>query len=377
MLLEEFDVVVVGGGQAGVALSFYLQRVGVSHVVLERDVPFSSWRQRWDGFRTNTPNWMNTLPMVDRGMFPAGDREGFATRDEMVEYLDRCIEAFNPPIRTGVQVLDVTTTDQGRTWAVKTSNGLYQSRCVAICNGAMSTPRIPAGAADLPDFVPQLHSLDFRNPTQIGTRSVLVVGTAASGVQIGRILCESGRFDRVHFGASRVLLLPRAILGIPTHKVAHFFGLFDLKKRSMLGKLISPGLETRGDPIMRPTPKDLRRLYGKVELHGRFEGADDAAIYFSDDTSLPLDDLTIIWCTGFRPDYSFVDFAGRDAAFEPTGNPRHARGVVAAALGLYFVGLRLQHTIASHDIYGVAKDAEFTATHISHHLQTRTGPNAA
>jgi len=189
-------------------------------------------------------------------------------------------------------------------------------------------------------------------------------------VQIGKILSESGRFNRVHFGTSKVLLLPRRILGIPTHRLANFFGFFDIRTNSPLGKLIYSGLETRGDPIMRPTPGDLRDLHGNVELHGRFAGADDRAVHFEDGTSLPLDDLTIIWCTGFRPDYDFVDFPGRDGAFDASGYPRHVRGTVDTAPGLYFVGLRHQFTVASHDIYGVAKDAEFTAARIKGHLET-------
>jgi cation diffusion facilitator CzcD-associated flavoprotein CzcO/SAM-dependent methyltransferase len=366
--MEEIDVVVVGAGQAGIALSFYLKQLGVNHLVLERDLPFSSWRNRWDGFQVNTPNWMNTLPFGGDGTYPSGDPNGFATREEMVEYLDRCLEAVNPPLKTGAEVLSVTTLNGGHAWETKALDAVYRSKAVAICSGAMSTPRIPAGAAGIPDSVPQLHSQGFRSADQIQTGSVLVVGTASSGVQIGKTLCESGKFERVHFAASRVLLLPRRILGMPTHRFVHFLGFFDIRKDSLLGKLIYASLETRGDPIMRPTPKDLRSLHGNVEMHGRFAHADETAVYFEDDSSIPLDDLTIIWCTGFRPSYDFVDFPGRDAAFDASGSPRHVRGVVDAAAGLFFVGLRHQYTVASHDIYGVAKDAEFTASRIKEHL---------
>ena len=201
--MEEIDAVVVGGGQAGIALSFYLEKRGLKHVVLERDLPFSSWRNRWDGFRTNTPNWMNTLPLVKPGVFSFGDQNGFAGREEMVEYFDKCLEAVNPPLRTGVEVLGVSTLDGGHVWEVKTLDSVYRSKCVAICSGAMSTPRVPAVAANIPDFVPQLHSQDFRRPDQIETGSVLVVGTASSGVQIGKILSESGRFRRIHFAGEQ------------------------------------------------------------------------------------------------------------------------------------------------------------------------------
>jgi cation diffusion facilitator CzcD-associated flavoprotein CzcO/SAM-dependent methyltransferase len=364
--VNEFDVVVVGGGQAGISLSFYLKQKGISHVVLEKERPFSSWHSRWDGFRANTPNWMNTLPVLAADVVPSHDPGAFATRDELIDYLDECLRAVDPPIKTGIEVQRVVEVDEDF-WEVLTRDDVYRARCVAVCTGAMSAPRLPGGAAGVPRFVPQLHSSGYRNPDQIETGSVLVVGTGTSGVQIGRLLCESGKFEQIHFAVSRVLVLPRRILGIQTHRLVHSFGLFDVRTDSAIGRFMYSGLETRGDPIMRPTTRGLHKKYG-ARIHGRFAAADDAFVRFSDGTALPLDDLSIIWCTGFRPNYEFVDLPDRDAAFHPTGHPKHVRGVVDAAPGLYFVGLRYQHTVASHDIYGVAKDAEFVADRIEERL---------
>lgn len=363
------DVVVVGGGQAGVSLSYYLQRRGIAHVVLERDRAFSSWRQRWDGFRANTPSWMNTLPMLDPDDVPSGDPGAFASREEIVEYLDRCLEAADPPMRTGVEVKRVTDLGEGL-WEVQAGDSVYRTRCVAVCSGAMSSPSLPAAASRIPDDVPRIHSCDYRNPDQIRTREVLIVGTASSGVQIARLLCESRRFDRVHVSASKVLVLPERILGIQTHRFIHSLGLFDVRTDSPLGKLMFSGLETKGDPIMRPTPEDLHETYG-TELYGRFLDFDGDVLRFSDGKSLAPRDLTVVWCTGYRPDYGFVELQDRDAAFHPSGHPRHVRGVVDTAPGLYFVGLRYQHTVASHDIYGVAKDADFVAARIEDRLASR------
>jgi putative flavoprotein involved in K+ transport len=130
------------------------------------------------------------------------------------------------------------------------------------------------------------------------------------------------------------------------------------------------GLESRGDPIMRPTPQDLAKEYA-LDLRGRFVGVDGTTIRFSDGSSLSTDDLTVIWCTGFRPEYSFLKVADRDAAFHPTGHAKHVRGVSQALPGLFFVGLRYQHTVASHDIYGVARDARYVARAIKSHLASQ------
>lgn len=351
-------MIVVGGGQAGLCLSHSLQERAIGHLVLERDVAFSAWRNRWDGFRANTPNWMNRLPFADPALLPSEDPDGFATAPELVAYLETCRAAVNPPLVTGVEVRRIAPAGAG--WSVTTGRNAYFARSVAVCSGAMAAAKLPPGAETVPASVPQIHSSQYRGPAQIGTGSVLVVGTGSSGVQIGRLLCETGGFDRVHFARSKVLVLPRHILGAPTHRVIHAFGLFDVRASSTMGRFMHSSLETKGDPIMRPTPADLRRSHG-AEVHGRFAGFADGRVRFADGGSLAADDLTILWCSGFRPDYALVDLPDRSAAFHPSGHPKHVRGIVDAAPGLYFVGLRYQHTVASHDIYGVARDAEHVA----------------
>ena len=353
------SVVVVGGGQAGLSTSYYLGLQSVAHVVLEQDTTFSSWRNRWDGFRANTPNWMNTLPMLEPTRFPTGHRKGFATKEQLLEYFDECLRSFEPPVRTGVCVTSVRQRAD-LVWEVESDDEIIEAAAVVICVGAMSSARLPATAASVPPSVPQLHSSLYRNPDQVETRSVLVVGSGSSGVQISRLLGESGRFDQVHLSVSKVLVLPRSVMGIQIHRFIHFFRLFDVRTTSPLGKLMYSGLETRGDPIMPPDPRDLARTLG-LTLHGRLTAADHSGIQFSDGERLSPDDLTIIWCTGFRSEFSFIYPVDRSAAFDRAGRPIHRRGVVDGAPGLYFVGLRYQHTVASHDIYGVGADARYIA----------------
>jgi putative flavoprotein involved in K+ transport len=366
---DVLPVIVVGAGQAGVSLSYFLSLSSTKHLLLERDIPFSSWHSRWDGFRANTPNWMNTLPGCDPAIVPGGDPGGFATRVELLNYLDTVLQAVDPPIQRG-EVHHIERT--GDHWEAETSAGRYRARNVAVCTGAMNGPRIPALAARLPASLQQLHSSAYRRPSQLTASRVLLVGSGSSGTQICRELAESGRFEAIHLATSKVLLLPRHVLGIPVHRFLHRFGLFDVRARSAIGRLMYSGLENRGDPIMRPSPRDLSRRYG-VRLHGKLREVEAGRLGFVGGNSLSLDDLAIIWCTGYQADYRWIRLERREAAFDSRGYPMHDRGCVAGAPGLFFVGLRYQHTVASHDFYGVGRDARYVASRI---VERETRPGA-
>lgn len=363
---RDTDVVVVGAGQAGVSVSYYLTRHDIDHVVLERDVPFSAWRNRWDGFITNTTNRLNMLPMLPR--LPAKDPDGFATREEIVRYLDECLETFDPPIETGVEVVRVSYREP-YSWEVETIDDVIYTRHVVMCTGAMSRPWVPDLAADLPAEITQMHSSEFRNPEQITTPRVLIVGGGSSGVQICRLLAETRRHDEIHIAAGKVVVLPRRVLGIQTHRLFHVLGLFDLEVDSLLGRMIFSRLETTGDPIVPPTPRELAKMYGVV-VHPKFTGWRNGELWFEDGGSIGPDDLTIVWCTGLRGDYRALE-AGGVQVFDEWGRPRHRRGVVAETPGLSFVGLRHQYTAASHDIYGVGNDARYVVSCIKDVLRER------
>lgn len=360
---QHYDTLVIGAGQAGVSLSYFLQAQGIDHVLVERETSFASWRNRWDGFYANTPNWMNTLPRDGFHTYPGGKPEGFASKKELVEYFEDYLREIQPPILSPCDVMEARQSADGK-WRLKTSQGEFVGDNLAICTGAMSTPRIPRMSRALDPKVPQLHSLDYRSPNDIKTSRVLIVGSGSSGVQICKELCKTKKFDEIHLATSKVLVLPEYVLGIQVHRFLHMFSMFDVRVKSVLGRLMYGQLELKGDPIRPPTPKDLAKLEG-VRLHERLISCQPGSVSFRDGSVVTDDDLTILWCTGYRGSYNWIRPRQGRLTIDERGYPVHDRGVVGPCRGLYFVGLRYQYTVASHDIYGVGQDARFVAESIA------------
>ena len=369
-----YDVVVIGAGQAGVSLSFFLREKGINHVLLEKERPFSAWHNRWDGFYANTPNWMNILPGLEKHKFPGRNRSGFATKKELVDYFENYLSQVGAPVLTDQNVVEMRQSKSG-SWAVHTSAGrVFETDNVVVCTGAMSKARIPGFSKTIGPGIVQLHSQDYRRPSDIRTKNVLIVGSGSSGVQISRELLDAQRFERVHLATSDVLVLPNHVLGLQIHRLLHLFGIFDIKVKSRLGRMMYGTLELKGDPIRPPTPKDLAQTQG-LKLHKRLTRAEDDTLFFEDGEALQESDLTIIWCTGFKGDYEWIKTAGSPLELDERGYPVHTRGVLAEHPGLYFVGLRYQYTVASHDIYGVGNDAEFIANEIDRRQSGRLESN--
>lgn len=361
---KRVNTVVIGAGQAGVSLSYHLSRRNIEHVVLERDRPFSAWYGRWDNFRANTPNWMSELP--GGGQYKDNHADSFAGRQELLEYFEQYLRLVDPPLRLRTEVLTARQ-NKHRSWCLTTSDTEYHAQHVAVCTGAMDVPFVPVLADGLDSKVPQLHSSSYKRASQLGTERVLIVGSGSSGTQVCRDLCESSRFRKIHLATSNTRILPQRVLGVPIHRFLYWFGLFDVRAGSTLGRVMFSTLEGGGDPVVRPGPKDLSREYG-VTLHGRLTEVGGTTLSFSDRTEIDTSDLAVIWCTGFRTDFSWVEPLEAGLQIDDRGYPYHVRGEAVNAEGLYFLGLRYQHTVASHDIYGVGADAEYVADRIHKRL---------
>ena len=208
------EVVVIGGGQAGLAMSQCLTSRSIDHVVLERGKTANSWRtERWDSLRLLTPNWMTRLPGWD---YRGGDPDGYMTASEVTSHLDAYRRAIAAPIRCGVEVARITTTENvHHGHLIETNEGPWCSSAVVIATGACSNPRVPAIAAEMPDHVQHVTPIRYRNPSQLGDGGVLVVGASASGLQIADELSQAGRAVTLAVGDH--VRLPRAYRGRDIH----------------------------------------------------------------------------------------------------------------------------------------------------------------
>jgi len=206
---EQLESVIIGGGQAGLALSYYLTQQGRTHVVLERGRVAETWRsQRWDSFTLVTPNWMTQLPG-----FPSHeqDPDGFLPRDEIVITLERYAQSFHAPLRCGVQATAVLLRPVGNGYQVETSDGSFEAANVALATGGFPHPKLPRGSVAIPINIMQLHSSQYRKPQRLPSGAVLVVGSGQSGSQIAEELHQSGR--QVYLCVSRCGRSPRRYRG--------------------------------------------------------------------------------------------------------------------------------------------------------------------
>jgi putative flavoprotein involved in K+ transport len=398
---EDVGTVVIGGGQAGLAVSYHLQQRGLEHVLLERGKIGETWRsERWDSFRLNTPSWWLQLPGNE---YAGDDPDAFLTRAETVAHLEDYAGAIGGDVRTGVEVTLVRPDDVG--FRLETSAGPLATRKVVVAAGSFrrQTERPPAdGGAIL-----QLHASEYRRPEQLPDGGVLVVGSGQSGCQIAAELNRAGRDVFLSLGRCPSIPLwyrgrtaydwyvdtglmdetvdtlpsPAARLAcnptIASEDVPHLVGPHRLAREgvTLVGRVESID---DGRVVVRPDARDrlaeaaefLRTYRQRVDDHVRAHGldlpedtSDLDAVEVSDVEALDLGPSgirTIVWANGFRPDYSWIDFP----VVDELGWPKQSRGVTDVP-GLYFVGVHWLHKRKSVLLLGVREDAEHVADAIA------------
>jgi putative flavoprotein involved in K+ transport len=351
---SDYEVVVIGAGQAGLAIGYVLKQQGRRFVILEAaDSIGSAWRQRWDSLTLFTPRRYSSLPGLP---FP-GDPEGYPDRDEVIAYLERYARTFELPVELNNPVRRLGAAD-GRL-VLEVDGRTITADQVVVATGPFHKPYVPEVAERLGPDVAQMHSTGYRNPGDIPEGTVLVVGGGNTGFQIAE---ELSRTHRVVLAVgSKQKPLPQRLLGRDLFWWLTRSRLFNTTIDSRLGRRLS----TR-DTLIGSSPRALRRRYG-VELKPRVVDTDGRSVRYEDGSELEVD--AVIWATGYRPEYSWIDLP----LFAADGRLRHRRGVTDVP-GLYFLGLTWQHTRGSALIGWVKDDAEFIAEHINAFQKAKRRP---
>jgi putative flavoprotein involved in K+ transport len=409
-MTEHIETLIIGGGQAGLALSSYLTRLGQTHLVLEQGRVGETWRSgRWDSFTLNTPNWMTQLPGFP---YQGDDPDGFLPREDIVTYLEQYAASFQAPLHCGVRVTAVRQQPGGEGYLVEAEQVTVKARNVVLATGAYPKPKLPTASEALSLEICQLPTSEYRHPQMLPSGAVLVVGTGQSGCQIAEDLHESGR--QVYLSTSSCGRVPRRYRGkditwwltrtgffdrtidqlpsaaakfacnphVSGNHGGHDINLRHLAKRGMIllgrvqaaqGKqiILAPDLEenlARAEAHAIQTTQEIDEYITKAGLEvaanrTTAEAPSNGATSRKPILTLDLQSAgisTIIWASGFQLDFGWVQIP----VFNRVGYPLHRRGVTAFP-GLYFLGLHWLYKRKSTLLYGVGEDAAFIASAIA------------
>jgi putative flavoprotein involved in K+ transport len=402
-----YPVIVVGGGQAGLSVSYYLKGRGIDHIVFEKNQIGYAWREkRWDSFCLVTPNWQCQLPGFP---YQGNDPDGFMVKDEIVQYIEHFAASFEPPVREGAEVLRLRQDETQNRFEVQTTIGLYTAEQVVVATGSYHRPQIPCIGEQLPIGIVQIHASEYKNPDALPEGSILVVGTGQSGCQIAEDLHLARR--KVHLCVGSAPRSPRRYRGKDVVAWLDRMGYYDMpidehaqkdKVRSKANHYLTG--RDGGREI------DLRQfaLEG-MQLHGRLMKVIGTQLQFNSDLKENLDQAdsvsesikrtidrfiesnqitapteppyqpvwepsdekptidvvqenikTVIWCTGYQTDFRWIEVP----VFDGKGYPSHERGVTSVR-GLYFLGLPWLYTWGSGRFSGIARDAAYLTDYLA------------
>lgn len=353
---QNFNTIIIGGGQAGLALGYFLSQKGENFTILDENKQTgASWRERWDSLKLFTPGKFNGLP----GMSFPKPGDYLPTKNEVAEYLEEYVNRFKLPVRYSTKVRKLSRMDNGYQISADTTE--FSAQNVVIATGPFQKPYTPEIASQLDPTIQQLHSSAYRNPKSMPAESILVVGAANSGAEISLELARAGK---------KVWLAGRDVGRIPAN--GPLGRAFDgrliwwimgnlLSVNTPIGRKVRSGELHHGTPLGRATRQEL--LEAGIELIPRISDVQQGKPQSGDGHILTVDG--VIWATGFRPDYKWINLP----ILDEHGYPQHSRGVVQSAPGLYFVGLFFQTALNSSLLGGVGKDAAYIAEQIAQNGQ--------
>jgi putative flavoprotein involved in K+ transport len=350
---QQYGTIVIGAGQAGLAAGYHLRRHGRSFVILDAgDRVGDNWRKRWDSLRLYSPARRDALPGMP---FPARST-AYPTKDEMADYLEAYAQRFELPVRSGTPV-DTLAKENGR-YVAASGDLRFEADNVVIATGVFQKPHVPDFAGELDPGIRQLHSSDYRNLSQLQPGPVLVVGASHSGSDVA---FEAASEHDVILSGKDTGQIPAPIesrRGRMFFRGLFFAGTHVITADTPIGRKVRPHIRHGGGPLLRYRRKDLRKA-GVERVLARTVGVQDGQPVLDD--GRVLDVANVVWCTGFRPHYSWIR-----SPFElgEDGYPVQYRGVVSSSPGLYVIGIPFLHSFASMLIGGAGRDAERVVRHI-------------
>lgn len=353
---EHVETVIIGAGQAGLATAYHLKRQGRPALVLDGNARVGdNWRQQWDTLKLYTPNKYNRLPGAPR---MPGKRWAFPGKEAVADYLEDYARRFELPVRLGVRVRRVTAGPDGG-YVVTTDTATITCDNVVIATGTFGrAPHIPDFARQLDPAILQLHSSEYRRPSQLAEGPVLVVGASHSGCDIAYEVADTHPTTLAGRDCGQLPMRPESPQAHALFPLIFFAWRHVLTRRTPIGRKVMAEVRHHGGPMLRVHRSDLaaRNVERVTE---RVTGARDGLAELADGRT--VDARTIIWCTGFQQVFDWVDLP----IFDADGWPAEMRGVVPSAAGLYFCGLSFQYAFSSMVLPGVGRDAEFVAKQIA------------
>jgi putative flavoprotein involved in K+ transport len=351
-------VLVIGGGQAGLAMGYHLAQRGLHFQIVDAGAEIgSAWRSRWDSLRAFTPAQYDNLPGL---AFPATP-DTYPGKDDIADYLQAYAAHFQLPVRPGTMVTSLTQSNGF--YVARTKAEAWEARQVVVATGPFQVPFIPPIAKELDPGLRQLHSADYRNPATMPPGRVLVAGAANSGCQIAEELAATHTVELA--AGQRMPALPQRPLGRDVWWWASMLGLDRVTVGSRLGRRLAGR-----DQVIGPGPRQLARRHG-VRIRPRATGAAGRTVRFADGSAAEFD--AVVWATGFTTHHSWIDVPG---VKDERGRIRHQRGVTPSP-GLYVLGLTWQHTRTSALLGWVRNDAAFLAERIASRAAERADPGPA